>query len=484
MNAHKKYDRNLIFLFWSIVSSRFLLMIFLPLTDTTEARYANIALIMAKTKDWITPYFDYNIPYWGKPPLAFWFQALSYRLFGIHDFVPRLPSMLITLATAWLIYKMLITISHKTTALWAITIYMSSLLVYALSGVVLLDTYLTFATTLSFVSFVMLIKGYTKYWNYLFFVGLGIGILTKGPLAIVLVGGTVFIWVILSFKDRFSKVMELPLLKGILLMLLISLPWYILAEIKTPGFLHYFIIGENFDRFLDPGWKGDRYGHAHFKPLGTIWIMWLYSSLPWGMLGIMIILKKSIHKTFRKTFLQILKKDDISFYTIWMLFPAIFFTFSANITPTYVLYGFPALGILFSLYVTSENEYLIKYQKRLLLTAMIIPIIGTLGIFYVIPNANSLKTEKFLISCYKNNAKHNEPIFFINHKEFSDTYYMNKKIVPLTEGEFYIQIKNHPKLKYFVVMHKNNKLKNKNIEKSLHKVFSSKRHVLYSNLKP
>lgn len=484
MNTHKKYDRNLIFLFWSMVASRFLLMIFLPLTDTTEARYANIALIMAKTKDWITPYFDYNIPYWGKPPLAFWFQALSYRLFGIHDFVPRLPSMLITLATAWLIYKMLITISNKTTALWAIIVYISSLLVYALSGVVLLDTYLTFATTLSFVSFVMFLKGHTKYWNYLFFVGLGVGILTKGPLALVLVGGSMFIWMILSFKDRFTKILELPLLKGILLMLLISLPWYILAEIKTPGFLHYFIVGENFDRFLDSGWKGDRYGHAHFKPLGTIWIMWLYSSLPWGLLGIIIILKKSIHKAFRKTFMQIVKKDDISLYAIWMLFPVVFFTFSANITPTYVLYGLPAMGILFSLYVTSENECLIKYQKRLLLSATIIPIIGILGIFYVIPNANTLKTEKFLISYYKNNAKHNEPIFFIDHKEFSDTYYMNKKVVPISENAFYMQIKNHPKLKYFVVMHKNAILKNKNIEKSLHKVFSSERNVLYSNLKP
>jgi len=483
MDKSKNQNNSLIFLFWSIVASRFLLMIFLPLTDTTEARYANIALIMAKTRDWITPYFDYGVPYWGKPPLAFWFQALSYRLFGIHDFVPRLPSMLITLATALLIYKMLSTLSNKTTAWWAIIIYMSSLLVYALSGVVLLDTYLTFATTLSYVSFVMFIRGYKKYWNYLFFVGLGVGILTKGPLALVLVGGSIFVWVVFSFKDRFAKVLYLPWLKGILLMLLISLPWYILAEIKTPGFLHYFIIGENFDRFLDSGWKGDRYGHAHFKPLGTIWLMWLYSSLPWGLAGIIIILKKSIKKAYRQTFLKMLKKDDISFYAIWMLFPVVFFTFSANITPTYTLYGFPALGILFSLYITNKAEYFDKYKKRLLISATLIPLLGILGVFYVIPKANTLKTEKFLIAHYKNIAKSNEPIYFINQKEFSQTYYMNKKVVPVTENEFYKQIKNHKKLRYFVVMHKNMVLKNENIEKSLHKIFSSERYVLYSNLK-
>ncbi|NOX16591.1 MAG: glycosyltransferase family 39 protein [Epsilonproteobacteria bacterium] len=480
-NKSEKHIRNLIFLFWSIVASRFALIIFLPLTDTTEARYANIALIMAKTKDWITPYFDYNVPYWGKPPLAFWFQALSYRIFGIHDFTPRLPSMLITLVTAWLIYKMLTITNNKTTALWAIIIYFSSLLVYALSGVVLLDTYLTCATTLSYVSFIMFIKGDKKYWNYLFFVGLGLGILVKGPLALVLVGGTIFIWVAFSFKERFAHIIKLPWIKGILLMLLISLPWYILAEIKTPGFLHYFFIGENFDRFLDSGWKGDRYGHAHFKPLGTIWLMWLYSSLPWGLAGIIIIFKKSLKKVSRQTFLKILKKDDISFYAIWMLFPMLFFTFSANITPTYVLYGFPALGILFSLYITSQYEYLSKYRKSLLAGVTLIPLIGALGVFYVVPKANTLKTEKFLINHYKKIAKDNEPIYFLNQKEFSDTYYMDKKIVAVDENKLYKLINYNKQKKYFIVMHKNSILKNKNIASKLHKIFNSERYTLYSN---
>jgi hypothetical protein len=166
-----------------------------------------------------------------------------------------------------------------------------------------------------------------------------------------------------------------------------------------------------------------------------------------------------------------------------MLFPIVFFTFSANITPTYTLYGFPALGVLFSLYITNKKEYLNKYKKILLVSATLIPLIGVLGVFYVIPKANTLKTEKFLITHYKTIAKSNEPIYFINQKEFSDTYYMNKKVTPVNENEFYIQIKKNKTLRYFVVMHKNMVLKNKNIEKNLYKIFSSERYVLYSNLK-
>ena len=87
-------------------------------------------------------------------------------------------------------------------------------------------------------------------------------------------------------------------------MLLIAVPWYVMAEHKTPGFLHYFIIGEHIDRFLDSGWKGDKYGHAHFKPLGTIWFMWLYTSLPWGLAGIIIAVKKLFVKKDRDLMFQ------------------------------------------------------------------------------------------------------------------------------------------------------------------------------------
>lgn len=163
-----KQIKNLMILFWIIIISRFLPMIFFPLTDTTEARYANTALIMSKLDDWITPYYDYGVPFWGKPPLAFWFEALSYKIFGIHDFTPRFPSMLITLATIWLIYKLLITLENKITAWLAITIYSGMTLVFVLSGAVITDPYLTFGTTLSLVSFLMVINGHTKYWNYLF----------------------------------------------------------------------------------------------------------------------------------------------------------------------------------------------------------------------------------------------------------------------------------------------------------------------------
>ena len=62
------------------------------------------------------------------------------------------------------------------------------------------------------------------------------------------------------------------------------LPWYLLAERKTPGFLDYFLVGEHWRRFTVPGWDGDRYGNAHLEPRGMIWAFLLQACLPWSLL--------------------------------------------------------------------------------------------------------------------------------------------------------------------------------------------------------
>lgn len=58
---------------------------FYPLRDTTEARYGEVARLMMERQDWITPWFDADTPFWGKPPASFWITALSFELLGLHN---------------------------------------------------------------------------------------------------------------------------------------------------------------------------------------------------------------------------------------------------------------------------------------------------------------------------------------------------------------------------------------------------------------
>ncbi len=427
-----KTPYRLITIFTVYIVVRLLAMIFFPLQDTTEARYAEMARIMAETGDWITPYFDYNVPFWGKPPLVFWLEALSIKLFGVNDFSPRLPSLLITLATTGIMYHVVKKTKDQETAIWSITIFMSTLLVFILSGVVILDPVFTFTTTLAYLSFIMVLKKEKGYWGYIFFLAIALGLLSKGPLVLVLIGGTIGLWLLVSLK-RWRVFTLYPWISGIVLMLLIALPWYFLAEAKTPGFLDYFIVGEHFKRFTDSGWNGDLYGVAHSTPHGYIWIQWLLVSLPWGILALLIAIKELITARSIQPIKTYIQDEEYSFYLLWALFPMLFFSLSGNVLATYVLPGLPALAIILAIHF--QNKPLFAHDKnrrRAINLLYIIPLLVIIILIYANLNRSIIRTEKFLIQKHAQIAKPDEPLFYLRREQFSARYYSQGKMVFLT----------------------------------------------------
>ena len=128
-------------------------------------------------------------------------------------------------------------------------------------------------------------------------------------------------------------------------MLALALPWYVMAEIRTPGFLQYFIVGEHFLRFVDPGWQGDLYGTAHKRPYGGIWLDWLLATMPWGLAGLWLFLRPGQDAPLR-TRLASLARDPLRAYLLlWGLAAPAFFTLSGNILWTYVLPSLPPLAL-------------------------------------------------------------------------------------------------------------------------------------------
>lgn len=101
-----KNERTLLWILISILLLRLLGLGAYPLMDTSEARYAEMARKMVELNDWITPMFDYGVPFWGKPPLSFWTQAASMKLFGINEFAARFPAWLLHLASCFIIIKL------------------------------------------------------------------------------------------------------------------------------------------------------------------------------------------------------------------------------------------------------------------------------------------------------------------------------------------------------------------------------------------
>src|SRR3990167_5050856 len=96
----------LLWLLLLVLASRLIGMAWLPMADTSEPRYAEIARVMAQSGDWITPWFEPGLPFWGKPPLDFWSEAASVNLLGLSDFAVRLPSWLATLGVLVLVHAL------------------------------------------------------------------------------------------------------------------------------------------------------------------------------------------------------------------------------------------------------------------------------------------------------------------------------------------------------------------------------------------
>ena len=125
------------------------------------------------------------------------------------------------------------------------------------------------------------------------------------------------------------------------------LPWYWLAELRTPGFLEYFLVGEHWYRFMVPGWDGDRYGHAHVFARGTIWLFAVLAALPWSLL-IPVAAWRFRHCTRAAPPAD---RPLLGYLLLWALTPCVLFTLSRNILWTYVLPGLPALALLAAIWL-------------------------------------------------------------------------------------------------------------------------------------
>src|SRR5947209_5963443 len=77
---------------------------------------------MRERRDYVIPYFNDQYRF-DKPPLTYWAQACSYRLFGENDFAARFPTAIAAALTALVILAWGRRIADERTGLWAAIIF-------------------------------------------------------------------------------------------------------------------------------------------------------------------------------------------------------------------------------------------------------------------------------------------------------------------------------------------------------------------------
>lgn len=341
------------------IAIRCILLGYPTLVDPSETRFATSAQQMLETGNFVTPKIHTAQgweSYWAKPPLHMWLTAVSVKLFGYTTAAARLPGFLSILLSTAMVAAVGVTLGSRSLGLLAALVYLSCGGVFLFSAVSLTDPTLALWVSGAFFATFMALFAETKperrdWWYRGAFVALGLGFLTKGPVAVVLFGMGAGLWLLVT--GQWAQLRKVPWRSGLALFGACWIPWYLAAEIATPGFLRYFFVQENFLRFVSSDESGVRYGTLHTQPRGMIWAMFAAVALPWSVIAIG---RLATGRRWREA-LQIARRNhQILFLVCWAAASPMFFSAARQVLPTYTFSALPAVAVLCALGLASFIE--------------------------------------------------------------------------------------------------------------------------------
>ncbi len=300
------------------------------LMDPDEGRYAEIAREMLASGNFITPQLNF-LPYLEKPPLVYWLTALSLQLWGHTEGAARLVPALSALGGLWAVYWLANRLWDPNTALLAGLITATSCGYFLLGRILTLDMALTCCLTWGIaLAWVAWRGGSRRYlvWSY---VALGLGVLAKGPVAVVLPALIFLVWLVLEGEWRQWRRLWHP--GGAVLLVLLMLPWYLLAAWQNPEFVRYFFWEEHVERFLTPRIHA---GQPVYFYVGVM----LVGLLPWTFLLPWVWgAGKALDTDFQAA-------ADRRFLLVWFGVIFVFFSLARAKLFPYLLPGLPPLALL------------------------------------------------------------------------------------------------------------------------------------------
>lgn len=304
------------------------------LWEPDEARYAEIPREMVTTGDWVTPRIN-GVRYFEKPPLFYWTEAVSIRLFGKGEGGVRLPLALFAFLGLASVYAVGRDRFGRRTALLAAGVLATSPLYFGLANVVSLDlpvSALLTAGLLSFLNATAKPPGWERrLWLWGFFAAAALATLTKGLIGMVIPGGVILLWILLTRRWRALALAFQP--SGLLLFLAVAVPWHLLAAAANHDFLRFYFVHEHFERYLTPV-------HQRTAPFWFFGPVLLGGMLPWTA-----FLPQALVSAFRE---RREGRDEALFLAVWAATVFLFFSLSDSKLIPYILPAVPPLALLAS----------------------------------------------------------------------------------------------------------------------------------------
>ena len=221
------------------------------LMDPDEGRYAEIAREMLVLKDWLVPHLNL-FPYLEKPPLVYWFTALSFKALGYNELAARLPSAVSALGGLFLAYAL-------GRVMWGpAAAFLGATVLATCSGYVALGRLLTLDMTLAFwvnlgigLGYLALRQQQPRLWPWAY-AALALAVLTKGPVALILAGLVWGLWVLIQ-RRTWKSLISLVQPWSWLLLAVLVLPWFAYSAVAPALVFPLFYPGAKLRPLSDPG---------------------------------------------------------------------------------------------------------------------------------------------------------------------------------------------------------------------------------------
>jgi 4-amino-4-deoxy-L-arabinose transferase-like glycosyltransferase len=315
------------------------------LWEPDETRYAVIAREMRETGNWVLPHLNGEI-YAEKPPLFFWLVNLSTFFLGENsELANRLPSALAGWITLFVTFLFGERLFHPRVGFLSAMVLGTSFLFLQLSRWMMLDSLVTLFFLLTLYYFYLGVgKEECRRKDYLL-AGLfmGLGVLTKGPLAFLPL--PVF-FVFTYLQKNLRKFWCRDLLRGFLLSAIIALIWWVPAcWVGGRDYIHWLLYKQAVGTYVEGG------THFHPEPFYFYFIRFPAEFVPW-----IVFLPTAFIFGLRKEFG---KRKEFLFLSVWFCFLFLFFTLSIGKKDNYLLPLYPAaammVGSLWNLGFQSEK---------------------------------------------------------------------------------------------------------------------------------
>lgn len=293
------------------------------LVGADEPRYAQVAREMLDRHDWIMPVLG-GQPWLEKPPLYYWQAMLTYSLFGVSDWAARLPSAIdatLMVVAVYLFFRRF----RRGVELDSALIVASCAGVIGYARAASMDMALAATFTIGMLGWWAWRESGTRAYLAAFYILMALGMLAKGPVAIVLAVSVIVLYG--AATRQWRLVLRAFWLPGILLFVVIAAPWYLIVQMRNPEFFRIFILQHNLARF-----STDLYHHR--EPLWYYLPVTALALVPWTIFVVVAGARASrAWWGERRSSDADVEMEFNVFAGLWLIVPIIFFSMSSRNCP-------------------------------------------------------------------------------------------------------------------------------------------------------